>query len=644
VAWNDGLVGPTLDIAASNDRRLRVLAGPGTGKTFAIKRYVMRLLEERHVDPRRILVVTFTRTAAHDLRNELQALNIPGCERINASTLHSFCFRLLTQENVLNALDRTPRPLVTVTKRRIRGCEYTPLLADLGTTDEFGDKRRRNRRIAEYEAAYAQRQEDEVFAARDQVAARFEAALLDWLRFHEAILIGELIPLAYSFLARNPQASERSRYSYVIVDEYQDLNRAEQSIIDVVSERATLAIVGDADQSIYRFKYANPEGIQDFSERHRDTADRTLRECRRCGEQIVTLANNVIRGNHLEEAFVPMTTLADNPPGEVHVVQWTNLSQEVNGIAAYVNHLIGNRQYLPDDIMVLCQRRRIAYVIRDAMRQLGIPAHSLYHDEVLEDPQAQEAFALLTLLCRTEERVALRFWLGYNVQDQRRNQYQRLRIHCEATGEAPFEAMSRMASGELDARGYAQILARFRLLQQRLHELANLNGRLLIDAVFPLDQAWAEPLHEVLSGADIQDDAPRDSLLALVRDYVAMPEIPSEGNFVRIMSLHASKGLTSRVTIVASTVEGIIPNIDPDLTIAEQQEVEREQRRLFYVAVTRPREILLISSPARINAPMAPLIGLGNQARLMVASRFLNEIGHIYPSRRGDQWMENGFR
>lgn len=644
VAWNDGLEGPVLDIAASNDRRLRVLAGPGTGKTFALRRYVMRLLEVEHIDPRRILVVTFTRTAARDLRDELFALNAPGCERLTASTLHSFCFRMLTQQNVLNALNRSPRPLVSVTKRRIPGFEYAPLLADLGLTDEFGDKRRRVKRIAEYEAAYAQRQEDEIFAARDQVAIRFEAALLDWLRFHQAILIGELIPLAYSFLARNPQAPERHRYSYIIVDEYQDLNKAEQSIIDELSEHATLAIVGDADQSIYRFKYANPEGIQDFSERHEDTADMSLRQCRRCGEQIVDLANNVIHGNHLEGEFVPMTALDDNPAGEVYVVQWTNLSNEVNGIAEYVGYLINNRNYLPDDIMILCQRRRIAYVIRDAIRGLGVRAHSLYHEEVLEEPEAQESFALLTLLCNSNDRAALRFWLGFDVQDQRRGQYQRLRVHCEATGESPFDALSRMARGELLATGYAQTLGRFRLLLRRLEEVADLNGKALIDAIFPPNEAWAEPLHEILSGVQIADETPRENLLSLVRDYVAMPEIPSEGGFVRIMSLHASKGLTSKVTIVASVVEGIIPNIDGDLPINEQREIEREQRRLFYVAVTRPREILLISSPARINAPMAPLIGLGNQARPMVASRFIDEIGQRYPSQRGDRWVQNGFR
>jgi DNA helicase-2/ATP-dependent DNA helicase PcrA len=89
--WNQNLHGPAHDIAANDDARLRVVAGPGTGKTFALTRLAMRLLESG-ADPSRILVVTFTRTAAADLRRQLRDLGVPGCETINAGTLHSFAF------------------------------------------------------------------------------------------------------------------------------------------------------------------------------------------------------------------------------------------------------------------------------------------------------------------------------------------------------------------------------------------------------------------------------------------------------------------------------------------------------------------------------------------------------------------------
>src|SRR5215212_9481350 len=107
--WNDGLIGPALQIAATTETPLRVMAGPGTGKTFAMKRRVARLLEEGIV-PTRILAVTFTRTAAANLVNELRALGVAGCDEIRAGTLHSFCFSLLQRADVFSYLGRVARP------------------------------------------------------------------------------------------------------------------------------------------------------------------------------------------------------------------------------------------------------------------------------------------------------------------------------------------------------------------------------------------------------------------------------------------------------------------------------------------------------------------------------------------------------
>src|ERR1051325_2811821 len=110
MAWNDGLEGQALAIASSNERRIRVVAGPGAGKTFTLMRKIARLLEGG-VSPDRILLVTFTRTAAHDLRKELMNLGVQGAEQVKAGTLHSFCFRILVRDSVLEITGRTPRPL-----------------------------------------------------------------------------------------------------------------------------------------------------------------------------------------------------------------------------------------------------------------------------------------------------------------------------------------------------------------------------------------------------------------------------------------------------------------------------------------------------------------------------------------------------
>jgi DNA helicase II / ATP-dependent DNA helicase PcrA len=214
--WNDGLVGSALQIAGTNDSPLRVMAGPGTGKSFVMKRRVARLLEEG-VDPQRILAVTFTRTAAANVIEDLNGLGVAGCERIRAGTLHSFCFSLLGRQEVFDYLGRVARPVVTFSTLGVLQFEGRTMLEDLiCAARHFGPKRECTKRIRAFEAAWARLQSEQPGWPDNQLDREFHTALLAWLTFHEAILIGELVPEALRFLRNNPRFRSsngiRSRY------------------------------------------------------------------------------------------------------------------------------------------------------------------------------------------------------------------------------------------------------------------------------------------------------------------------------------------------------------------------------------------------------------------------------------------------
>src|SRR5438552_4909782 len=155
MSWDTNLGGVHREIAASNSNRIRVMAGPGTGKTFAMKRRIARLLEVDHVPPQRILAVTFTRTAAADLKRELHELDIPGCQNIRAGTLHGYCFHLLLRNDVFGFLNRVPRGLVSFDKSNIYRFEIEPLIQDISVQGSFGPKRGITRRIRAFEADWA---------------------------------------------------------------------------------------------------------------------------------------------------------------------------------------------------------------------------------------------------------------------------------------------------------------------------------------------------------------------------------------------------------------------------------------------------------------------------------------------------------
>ena len=448
MGWDDGLTGTGRNIAATNDSRLRVMAGPGTGKSFAMKRRVARLLEGR-LDPRRILAITFTRNAAASLVDDLHALGIANCERVRAGTLHAFCFSLLSKRNVFNYLGRVPRPVVTFLKSAILQFEGKVMLDDLSIAGAFGAKRDCTRRIRAFEAAWARLQSEAPGWPQDPIDRQFQAILVSWLRFHRAMLIGELVPEALRFLRNNPNCEERTAFDHVIVDEYQDLNRAEQDLVELLAGDRSRANVGDVDQSIYRFRYANPEGIETYGARYPDTHDETLDECRRCPVRVVAIADHLIGFNHPAAAGSRLRPMAGNPQGEIHIVQWNSIDQEARGLAGFIQTLVFEKGCSPGEILLLTPRRLLGYGVRDQLQELGIAVHSFYHEEALEGVAAQRAFALLSLLVDAEDRVALRWWLGDGSPSNRKSAYQRLRQHCEQVDVSPGAALDALDQGTL---------------------------------------------------------------------------------------------------------------------------------------------------------------------------------------------------
>lgn len=634
--WNDGLdpTSPAHAIAADASRTIRVVAGPGTGKSFALKRRVARLLEAG-AGPRSILPVTFTNVAAEDLQRELRQVGVPGCEEIRGSTLHALGLRILSRQGVLQATGRHPRPLNLF--------EIEPLLYDL--TPRFGRKSDRKKRIQAYEAAWARLQHEEPGYALTDDDRAFEQALVGWLRFHEGMLIGEIIPQLHQYLRLNPAAPERALYTHVLVDEYQDLNKAEQSLIDLMSGGAEVCIVGDDDQSLYSFKHAHPDGIRRFHEAHPGTNDHQVLECRRCPSRVVAIANALITHN-TDRIGRQLGALAANGAGDLRIIQYPTLTAEAQGIARLVQDLIERQGRRPEDILILAQRRVIGDPIHEALLASHIPSKSYYRENDLQRIEAQDRLAVLKLLVNQDDRIALRWLLGYGHNDFRTNAYARVRARCEMTGETPWNVLAQLEAGALSLPHTQQLVARFRSIRAAIEPLQALPDLpTFYEAWLPSTDPELRDLRALVATLKPDTDDVAGLLKALVA-AVSTPEIPPEVTEVRIMSLHKSKGLSSPVVIIAGCVEGLLPaRSDTELPIAEQRAQMEEQRRLFYVGLTRVkaeptarREGTLILTSSR-SMPLGDAMGANitsatstfGQASL-IASRFLNELGPAAPA------------
>jgi len=248
----------------------------------------------------------------------------------------------------------------------------------------------------------------------------------------------------------------------------------------------------------------------------------------------------------------------------------------------------------------------------------------------LDDCKAQEAFTLLTLLTNPDDRVALRCWLGFGSPTLRTTEYQRLREHCAHNRYSPREALTAIINGDLSIRYTTGILDRYRLLIQHFDRLSTRPDQEIFNAIFPADQDWAEPFRTMAE--DSVDEWTLGNILEALRTNITQPELPSDVGYVRVMSLHKSKGLNADHVVVAGFIEGLIPTRNDDLPFEEQMRYIEEQRRLFYVAITRPKKTLVLSSVLSLPRALAHKMGAemqgGDQYTVgTIASTFLGELG-----------------
>ena len=516
MAWNKDLDknGVAYKIAAAAGNRIRVIAGPGTGKSFAMKRRVARLLEAV-VPPESVLAVTFTRVAAEDLHRELQKLDVPGCEELEGVTLHGLAMRILARGHVLKIIGRTPRPLNTF--------ELKAMFADIGPTN--GGVAATRALVQAYESAWAQSQGDQPGFPKTDEEKSFQQQLIAWHVFHESMLIGEVIPYLVRYLKENPTADEHSEFKHVLADEYQDLNKAEQTAIAYLSAKADICIVGDDDQSIYSFKHAHPDGIRQWKTIHTGCADFEMAECQRCPTGVVEMANSLISHN---KSRTPrqLKPIDAKGKGSVEIVQLANTDTEFKWIAKKVQDLL-DKKVQPSDIIVLVQRKRAASVILTALKGVNIPAKSYYEESQLESDEAQMRFAMFKLLLNKNDRVALRYMIGLGSQTFRANPYAKLRRYCETSGDSPYRALEQLADGTITLKNSRTLIEQFEKIENALAELEvhKNDVQQLIDALFPAGIAELSELRD----------------LALL----AMPEAADAGGLFGLM-MKRSPSLTFR--------------------------------------------------------------------------------------------------
>jgi superfamily I DNA/RNA helicase len=639
--WDDNIEGPGRIFAAIEAERLRCLAGPGTGKTYALMKRVHRLLEEEEVDPRRVLVVTLTRTASDDLRKNLERLGVEGATNVRTCTLHSLCFSALMKEDVLAITERTPRLLL--------GFERDILLKDL--PEALGSFTAKKKLLTEFQAAWSSLDGTPIGSPPGSLPAEFQAELIRSFKLHECMLVGELVPITRAYLADNPYSGILSDFDHILVDEYQDLNRADHGVIELLAEAAIqrhghIAVIGDDDQCIYvQLRHAHPRGIVEFVA----DEDIPMVECRRCPKRITAMAQNLIEHNPGRTKPV-LQTRPSNPDGDIHNVAFPTMEAEANGLAQFIHTRISSGRVEPGEVLILANWRRIAYQIRDHLISLGYDAHSYFQEEALDNAEAQKALTLLTLMAKPGDRVSLRSYLALTHNRENRAGYRRVFAYAYENGLSIAATLRRLADDDLRLPYTRSAIDSWNMLARELADLEPLREDIpaLVDRLIPPGDEALRRLREAAERAlrDLGEDETLETLSDALRLQIGVPEVPLDAPFIRLMSLHKSKGLTVKLVVIAGLVEGLVPRKpDSDLSGQRLEEHDHEQRRILFVGITRPTTELVVSRFQEIDAQDAHRSGastgrwVGRGRRSTVASRLLSELGPELPRVcRSENW------
>ncbi len=633
MAWDDDLLPEQATAAGHIGSHARLLAGPGTGKTFTLTRHVCFLVCERDVPVESILAVTFTRAATRELRQRVEKqLGEEDCPRI--STLHSFALRQLMRNARL--ITDLPQPLRIADDWEERNIilEDIKRLLSLRRISQARDL------LNELSADWQTLTADEADWDRRFPNPRFLGAWREHRQTYGYTLRAELVYQLKRVLEIRGDFELEGPISHLLVDEYQDLNRCDLAVIhEIASRDVELFVAGDDDQSIYGFRRAHPEGIRRFLRQYPGAEDLSLEICRRCDRGILDLGL-FVASQDLRRIEKAIRSEPGRGAGEVAILRFPNQNAEANRIAALCTHLIEHHGCSPSDILILLRSDHngaFSSLIREKIEQVDIPvAAAADTASPLDDGDGRAFLAFMRLAANREDSLSWRTLLH---------------LWCRGIGAGAIDALYDLArsGGQTFARTIlaahedADILPsghRSRLGRAIGRVLDRLNQALPAEALEEHETS-EELLDTVRAAADvlIGDDDLKEAVLSgleltaeaiectTIDELVRATEVVRESieqeieeDAINILTMHRAKGLTAEAVIVAAAEDQYLPG-------RAQGDAVDDERRLLYVSLTRAKHHLFVTYCDRRTGPQQ-YTGRDSGRPIRSLTRFLVDCPH----------------
>jgi DNA helicase-2/ATP-dependent DNA helicase PcrA len=630
---------------------LLIVAGAGSGKTRVLAHRIAHLLAARDVRPGQILAITFTNKAAGEMRDRVASLVGARSHAMWVSTFHSACVRILRREASHVGLKSTFSIYDAADSQRL----MSMVLRDL----DLDPKRYRPRSFsAQVSNLKNELIDDETYSAGLDEASHQERMVAEAYRMYQARLrqanamdFDDLIMATVNILQAFPDVAEyyHRRFRHVMVDEYQDTNTAQYQLVRELVGHASsdpdavppaeLAVVGDADQSIYAFRGATIRNIVEFEQDYPDARTILLEQNYRSTQTILRAANSVIAKNSDRR---PKNLWTDSGDG-AKIVGYVADSEhdEAAFIARQIDSLGDEHGVKPKDVAVFYRTNAQSRAVEEVFVRVGLPYKVVGGTRFYERREVKDALAYLRVISNPTDTVNLRRIVNVpkrGIGDRAvaciAQLAERERVPFVAALGRPQDAPG------IATRSVAAIMAFTSLLEalRTVHEGGSGVGDLLEAVVEqtgylaelrasqdPQDETRVENLAELVAvGREFDESEPQGSLedflerVSLVADADEIPDgsdaEAADNGVVTLMTLHTAKGLEFPVVFLTGMEDGTFPHMR---ALGDNKELE-EERRLAYVGITRARERLHLSRAVVRSGWGAP--------QYSPASRFLDEI------------------
>ncbi len=602
MAWDDDLLPEQRHAAGYVGSDARLLAGPGTGKTRSLTKRICFLIEAQDIEPNEICALTFTRAAAHELRQRVEA-EVGGEQSPQIATLHSFALRqLLRNSDKLAALPQPLRIADDWEERWIILEDLKSLLA-LGEIDEA--RNLLNELSADWQTLTADEADWDV---------RFpNPAFLGAWREHRDIygyvLRAELVYQLKRALEQYEAFSLEGPPEHLLVDEYQDLNRCDLAVVKAIGEMgAEVYVAGDDDQSIYGFRKAHPEGIRRFPQDYPGSQELALEVCKRCDAEILELGLFVARQDYAR-LDKPLRADDDRIGGEIALLRFQDQDSEARGAARICRHLIDNRGVNPDQILVLLRadgNRAFSSLLRRELENRDVPVGVATADaDPLADEDGRQVLSIARLLANENDHLSWRTLLKLRTNGVGSGAITAIYDLAKRNGVSFNTALQTIRDypSVVSSRFGGRIQREINTVLAIIQELAPLlPGEEAEDAARELEGVIGEIILRITADADrrtaIQDEfdaiiqvAEPNSIGELVRAIeVSRQDIEQEveEGKVNILTMHKGKGLTAKAVIIVAAEDEYLPG-------RAEGDAVGDERRLLYVSLTRAMHHLFIT-------------------------------------------------